>query len=538
MPAHTLASRQDTHASHLRQQIKRAVELHQAGNLKQAERLYRKVLDVRPDYFDALHMLGVVALQSGRHEYAIDLISRALRQNAGVPAAHGNLALALIQQERLQEAIASYERQISLQPECIDAYANMASAQSRLGEHHQALATCDRAIDAQPNSSLAHLARAVVLKDLERYEECLAACDRAIELQPGSATAWDKRGAALRELGRAGEALDSHARAISLQPDFALAHLHCGMVRLQSGDFERGWRSYEWRARPGGPVTVPGPEQSRWRGEQPLTGSTLLLHSEQGLGDTLQFCRYAKLAEECGARVILSVPRGLQRLMKTLSPTIRIIADTDPLPHFDWHCPLLSLPSAFKTTLTNIPAESRYLYADPERIAHWRHTLGAEGFKVGIAWQGSRLPIDVGRSFPLARFEALALIPGIRLISLQKNAGMEQLASMPPGMKVEDLGSSLDCGPDSFLDTAAIMESLDLVITSDTSIAHLAGALGRPTWVALKQIPDWRWLLGREDCPWYPSHVLFRQQRRGDWAEVFARMRAALADRIAHSFPS
>jgi Flp pilus assembly protein TadD len=514
--------------------LARGLELHQAGKLQEAERLYRKVLTLHPEHFDALHMLGVVALQGGRAGYAIDLIERALRQKPDLAAAHGNLAAALTKSGRLDEAIAAHQRHISLHPTQIDPHLKIASLLAHLGRTTEALASSERTIGLFPDAAVGHLAHAVALKDLQQYEAALLACERASELMPQYAEAWDKRGAALRELGRLDEALASHERAIALQSDLASAHMHAGIVRLQMGDLERGWVLYESRTQANGAPPAPTWRKPRWTGDRPLAGSTLMLHSEQGLGDTIQFCRYAKLAAAQGAKVVLSVQRSLRALIASIGPTISVMSETDTPPAFDWHCSLMSLPFAFKTTLATIPAGQYYLSAEPLRVARWREALGPAGFKIGISWQGSKLPIDVGRSFPVALFQALSGLPGIRLISLQKNVGEEQLDSLPGDLRIERLGGAgFDTGPNAFLDTAAIMESLDLVITSDTSIAHLAGALGRPTWVALKHIPDWRWLLGRSDSPWYPGHTLFRQERRGDWEDVFGRIRVALAARLA-----
>jgi Flp pilus assembly protein TadD len=513
--------------------LARGLECHQAGKLEEAERCYRKVLTLHPEHFDALHMLGVVALQKGRVDYAIDLIERALLQKQGIPAAHGNLATALSRSGRLEEALVAHQRHIGLSPTEIGPHLKVASILGQLGRTVEALASSERAISLFPDAAVGHLAHAVALKDLQQYEAALAACDRAIELQPQYAEAWDKRGAALRELGRLEEALASHERAFALQSDLASAQMHAGMVRLQMGDLAGGWALYESRTKANGTFPAPTWPQPRWIGAQPLAGTTLLLHCEQGLGDTIQFCRYAKMAEAQGARVVLSVQRSLRALIASIGPTICVVAETETAPTFDWHCSLLSLPLAFKTTLAAIPAGQSYLSAERARVARWREVLGPAGFKIGISWQGSKLPIDVGRSFPVVVFRALSGLPGVRLISLQKNAGVEQLDTLPGDLRIESLGAEFDTGADAFLDTAAIMESLDLVITSDTSIAHLAGALGRPAWVALKHIPDWRWLLGRQDSPWYPSHVLFRQERRGDWDGVFGQIRDALAARLA-----
>jgi hypothetical protein len=266
-----------------------------------------------------------------------------------------------------------------------------------------------------------------------------------------------------------------------------------------------------------------------------LCGRSILLHSEQGLGDTIQFCRYATLLQQRGAHVVLSVQSQLYRLLRTIGPTIEIVAEGAEGPATDYHCPLLSLPAAFGTTIDSIPASLPYLSAEPQRVMCWRQRLGAEGFKVGICWQGSTGKVDVGRSFPLATLHPLSTIPGVRLISLQKHLGCEQLHTLPAAMQLEVLGDEFDPGPDAFLDTAAVMQSLDLIVTSDTVIAHLSGALARPTWVALKQVPDWRWLLERTDSPWYPTLRLFRQKHAGDWTGVGADLHRALVSHMRQS---
>ncbi|MBV8403910.1 MAG: hypothetical protein JO203_06930, partial [Gammaproteobacteria bacterium] len=305
------------------------------------------------------------------------------------------------------------------------------------------------------------------------------------------------------------------------------ARFNAGVLQLQLGRFEAGWSLYD--NRPSALATAGWP-QAWWRGED-LRDKTLFVHCEQGLGDAIQFCRYLLLAEARGARVVLSLDDRLRRLLRGLSPTIRFVGPGEKPEHFDFHCPLLSLPGAFATTLETIPGMTRYLSAEPERVAVWRQRLGTEGFRIGICWQGNpNNAQDVGRSPPLEMFAPLAAIPGVRLISLQKYHGLEQLAAGPAGMSIEQLGEEFDSGPDAFIDTAAVMESLDLVISGDTAIVHLAGALGHPAWVALRHVPEWRWLLSGAYSPWYPTLRLFRQSHRGDWAGVFAAMRAALVE--------
>ena len=262
-----------------------------------------------------------------------------------------------------------------------------------------------------------------------------------------------------------------------------------------------------------------------WTGAEDIAGKTLFIEAEQGLGDTIQFCRYAPLVAERGAKVVMTAQQSLVELLKSLDPRVTIVPVGEMPAQFDYHSALLSLPLAFGTTVETIPAAIPYLKADPARVARFRERIGTSGFRIGICWQGSY--IAGIRSFPLASFEDIAALPDVRLISLQKGAGTEQMEGLPPGMAVEALGDGF---PLDFSDTAAAMEALDLVISCDTSVAHLAGALGRPCWTVLRHGADWRWLTGRSDTPWYPGMRLFRQPAPGDWYGVFRQMTAEIGD--------
>jgi len=349
-------------------------------------------------------------------------------------------------------------------------------------------------------------------------------------LAPDLAIAYYNRGNVLKGMQRLPEAVRSFDRAIELAPDFEDAHKNRATTTLLMGNFERGWELYERRN--AGATTphsghLPG-------GDENLQGKALLIRAEQGLGDTIQFCRYALLAAARGADVTLAVQDPLVTLLKCLQPRVTITGMGTPSSGFDYHVPLLSLPRLFRTRMNNIPATIPYLAADSNRIETWKKRIGTSGYRIGICWQGAAGgEVDVGRSFPVRHFETIAGISGLRLISLQKNAGVEQLLDLPSAMRVETFGDALDAGPDAFVDTAALMESLDLVITSDTAVAHLAGALGRPVWVALSHVPDWRWLMDRKDSTWYPTMTLFRQPARGDWAGIFAAMRTSLSDLLS-----
>lgn len=490
--------------------------LNAQGRLEEAGQIYRRVLAVRPDHAEALSNLGLIRQGLGMLDRGVAALRRALAVQPGNPDILHNLALALDKQRRLDEAADAARRAVAVRP-----------------DHAEALSTLG-----------------TLLRELDRLAPSILAQRNAILLRPDRAETLNNLGNSLHDLGRLDEAVTAYGRALAIRPDFTGAHWNRALSRLLGGDYSRGWDDYEWRLRQEGVQAPGGPfPQPLWRGEEPARG-TLLVHAEQGFGDTIQFIRYVPAAVARGWRVVVEAPRPLLRLLGSLPVPeghVTLVAKGDPLPPFDAHCPLLSLPRAFRTEVATIPAPIPYLGADPERVAAWERRLpprtmvtaaqGREGqgggplagLRVGIVWQGNpQAAVDRGRSVPLAEFAPLARIPGLRLVSLQKNHGLEQLDRLPDGMRVTVLGPDFDGGPDAFLDTAAVMTGLDLIVTTDTAIAHLAGALGRPVWLALKAVPDWRWLMTREDCPWYPTMRLFRQTRPGDWRPVFARMAGAL----------
>lgn len=489
---------------------------------------YEQVLTLKPKHFDALHMLGVLAIQTHRPHDAVALIAQAVAQNPRIAIAHRNFAIALLDSGLKQEAVECYERAILLEPQYGGTYVQVAGLLVELGDSRRALAWCDWGMQYHPNDPFLHLARAVALRTLERVPEALACCDGAIVHQSTCAEAWDKRGAVLQDLRRPHESLKSFAEAIRLRPAFDHAYYYTGLVHLQLGEFSPGWALMEYREQARRDFGRP-----RWHPGCSKVLVHVLIHSEQGLGDTLQFARYAPLVSRHGVQVTLMVQQPLLGVMQTLAPEITVIADAPTPPPSDMQCPLMSLPYAFQTNTASIPVKIPYLAADPRRVTEWRERLGSSGFKIGVCWHGSGLPAAVGKAFPLAMLSPIAQMSGVRLISLQKGLGVEQLAQLPPQMRIETLGSQFDAGETGFLDTAAVMECLDLIITCDTSIAHLAGALGRPTWIALKWVSDWRWLTDCDDSPWYPSVRLFRQTDSGDWRGVFVGMQAALTNRLA-----
>jgi hypothetical protein len=362
-------------------------------------------------------------------------------------------------------------------------------------------------------------------------DEAVASYDKAISLKPDYAESWSNRGIVLQELKRLDEALASFDKAISLKPDYAMACWNKSFLLNLKGDYPKGWELYEWRWESNASKTHKRNfTQPLWLGEASLTGKTILIHAEQGLGDTIQFCRYVMMVKRLGARVIFEVQPPLMALLADLEGVDELMPRGQALPDFDYHCPLLSLPLAFKTDLDCIPASIPYLTADPSRVEQWGVRLSNTGFKIGICWVAGYKG-NKGRSIPIECFYGLSRMPGVRLISLHKGDGEKDLESLPEGMVVETLGAEFD-GDAAFMDTAAVMQCCDLVITNDTSVAHLSGALGVQTWVALKFVPDWRWMLDRNDSPWYPTMTLFRQRLIDEWDEVFREIESTVTTKL------
>jgi tetratricopeptide (TPR) repeat protein len=542
----------------------RGLALKQLNRLEEALASYDCAVALKPDYVDAYYYRGVVLQRLGRSEDALASYEIVVRLRPDHAKGYSNRGTALQGLCHLEEALASYERAIALKPDYAEAYCNRGVVLQKLKRFEDALASHDQAITLKPDYADAYCNRGHTLQTLQRFEDALTSYEQAIRIQPDHADAWYNRGLvyqsleqfegalasyeqaitldvnytdvyynsglAFHEMKQFDQALASYKRAIALKPDYAEAHWNHALCLLLLERYTEGWKQYEWRWKYKGFTSPLRPfQQPLWLGEQDIAGKTVLLHAEQGLGDTIQFARYAKLVRALGARVILEVPKALIPLMRSLEGADELVEKDQPLPHFDLHCPLLSLPLAFKTDAASIPAQVPYLSVSEERIERWWRHIGTAGFKIAICWQGSpNGKIDIGRSFPVALFENISKIPGVRLISLQKGAGTEQLQNLPAGMRVETLPPGFDEGEGAFLDSAAVMGCVDMVITSDTALTHLAGALGVKSWLPLKYVPDWRWLLERSDSPWYPNHRLFRQSQRDDWQSVFAEMELEL----------
>ena len=566
-----------------------ALARHQSGDFPEAEKLYRQILAVQPNNADCLTLLGVIAHQTGQHATAIELISKAIALDPNAARHHQHLGLALHGAGRFDDAIGAYRRALELNPNSAEAHSNLGQSLVKSGRAAEALVAFRQAVAINPNlpdaqnnlgSALAaggkgeeairHFGTAIRLSP--RHADALSnlalalcregdpdaavtCCQSALAIRPNHVDARNHLGIALRTQGKLDDAIalfetilaanpnhpdtlnnlgnafmarrdlpqaEKYFRAaLAARPDHASSHWNLGLLLLTQGDYERGLPLYEWRRKVpglGASGRLPGIE---WDGCD-LAGRRILVHAEQGFGDCLQCARYIPLLAQRGAKIVLAIPAELTRLLKCLPNVEHLMTLNDSLPAFDLHCPIMSLPSLFKTTLSTIPRTIPYLKADPELKTRWQSRLPRDGrLKVGIAWLGRKKP-DPHRTIPPAELSVLSKLEGIWFCSLQKPP-----SEPPPGLPLTDFGSEIA----DFADTAALMENLDLIMSIDTSVAHLAGALGRPTWVLLKDVPDWRWLLDRPDSPWYPTMRLFRQPAPGDWKTPIAQIANELSRR-------
>ncbi|HMA52181.1 MAG TPA: tetratricopeptide repeat-containing glycosyltransferase family protein, partial [Magnetospirillaceae bacterium] len=538
-------------------QFSKARLMAELGRREAAIEAYEAGLRLRPGHAPAHYNRGNLLLSLGRAAEAVGAYERALRFRPSHANTHYNKGCALQDLHRFADAVEAYREAIAITPDFAEAHANLGNVLNELGRfaeavdaldaaldrradlpeahfnrglalqkllrHDEALAAYDEVLRRDPGYAEAHGNRAVALAELRRLEEALEAFDTTLGLVPGNAAALSDRGNVLKDLGRYEDALASYLEAQRLQPDLAAAHYNEAFPRLLLGELGPGLRKYEWRWRGGcKELGERGFDRPQWQGGE-VAGKTVLVHAEQGFGDSIQFCRYVPMLAARGARVVLQAPQALLRLLSGLEGVSALIAEDQDPPEFDFHCPLMSLAAAFGTELDSVPAAIPYLRAEPALERSWRDRL-ADGTapKIGLVWAGSPLhPNDVNRSMPFSDLAPLNSVGGVRFYSLQ---GGQRQADLP--------GSWRDLAPDlgDFTETAAALSQLDLLITVDTASAHLAGALGRPTWVLLPFVPDWRWMIGRSDSPWYSSLRLFRQSKRGDWAGVMTQIVEALGD--------
>ena len=526
--------------------------LHQQGKLDQAQFYYETVLKADPNNFDALHLQGVIAHQRQNHAAAIELLDRAIQHNPRSALAHLNRGNTLKEMGDLQRAVADYEQAIAIHPGYAEAYVNLGIALQECQQSDRALNCYRKAIGLKPDFAEAYFALGNALQEHGQTDTAIVSLQEATRLRPGFVAAYCNLGNLFKETGRFDDAVVVYAEAIRLQPGFAVAHCNLGnvqkekqqfqsaiasytrattlnsdfaeahwnrsLVHLLLGEFEVAWPLFEWRWKAKkNNISLPDFRRPLWLGEQALADQTILICWEQGFGDTIQFCRYVPLVQALGAKVLLVVPPSLVPLLKTLDGVEQVLGPDEPVADFDCYCPLMSLPLAFHTTLNTIPAPSAYLHADENRTQFWKAKLPRSDRKrIGIAWSGSAT--NKSRSVPLIEF--IGHLPRhLDYMCLQKD-----VTDMEREILAEQRVYCLDQDIADFSDTAALCGLVDLVISIDTSAAHLAGAMGKPTWVLLPHLPDWRWLLDRSDSPWYPSMRLYRQEEVGVWDSVLQRV--------------
>ena len=544
----------------LQAQMQQALAYQKHGQLYQAEELFNDIQKNCHDSSDVLHMLGIIAFQGEAFQKAVELIGKAIELNPKNAAYYSDRGFAFQQLSQYEAAIDHYDKALAIQPALAIPHLNRGNVLKALNQpeaadesyntavallekepgsskslhqiglmaferknYERAVDLIGKAIALNPDNAAFHSDRGLALQRLKRLNEALESYDKAITINPDIPIIHLNRGNALKELRQLVAAVESYDHAIALMPDYATAHWNKSLEQLTLGDFDKGWKSYEWRWKED---SFPSPRRNfphpLWLGKESLHGRTILLHSEQGLGDTIQFCRYIPLVADVGGRVVVEVEQPLIGLLQQLGGALQFVAKRSHLPEFDVQTPLLSLPLAFKTKLDAIPGRQKYLVADPRNVEAWKQKLGPKRMpRIGLVWSGRpEHQNDHLRSMKLS--ELIQYLPSaLEYITLQKEL-------RPSDREMFELYNNIACYGEElkdFTDTAALCELMDVVISVDTSVAHLSGALGRPTWVMLPFIPDWRWLLNREDSPWYQSVKLYRQATEYDWSSVLERVK-------------
>lgn len=545
--------------------VGRGIALLEGGDVVQAKLIFDAVLVVVPRHFDALHLSGIISAQCGDFVRAHQLFLTALEVNPHSAQVQANCGVALYELGQFTEALAHYDEAIRTKPDFAQAHSNRGNALRQLHKVTEAIASYNQAISLQPQNAPAFYNRGVAYQEagqlsaaIESYCQALAlephnaqthfnlgdayhACmqlelalssyNKATTLVPSYADAHNNRGLVLRDLGRLDEAVTSFSQAIAQDSLHADAHLNMGSTLLLNGDFQRGWELYEWRWKTKGTnQIIPNFDKNMWMGSPALENKTILIHGEQGLGDALQFCRYLTQLKNRGARVLLAVHHSLRALLETLDGVDAFINKGEALPSFDYHCPLLSLPLALQTDIDSIPKSPAYLRADPEKVSEWAVRLGAKTKpRIGVVWSStSKFKGDAQRSMTFSKFQQALPHSDFQYVCLQKEIKESDLFSFSERQDVAFYGDQLH----DFSDTAALVENLDLIISTCTSVPHLSGAMGKPTWVLLGHVPDWRWMLHRDDSPWYPSVKLYRQDASWQWDAVVDRVRQDLPARF------
>lgn len=539
--------------------LQSAIEYHQKNKLSEADNIYRSILATDPKQPDALHLSGLIAFQNGDAQAAVVMIREAILHRDDQAQYYANLGRAHIALNQVSEAVPAYRKSLELEPTSAAVYSDLGAALVNLNEFEEAehvsrlaVKLDDKQVNAwfhlgliyQNQKMLNEAVRCYLkvvnlnpnffeafnnLANIERangfFESAITHYNEAIRINPEIGETHGNLAVSLQETGQLDDAIISYRKALSLKPDDAEHHRNLAMALLLTGQYEEGWREYEWRWKTNyfAPQVrdLPGP---RWNGES-LSGKTLLVYCEQGYGDTIQFSRYLPKLSAMGINVIFECQPPLVKLVRSINSAGKIISQGDEPGEFDAHVPLLSLPRILGADENSIQNQPPYLSTAESTPLN----SNSGPFKIGFAWRGSAaFKRDAIRSPGLEPFLPLLNIPGVQFYSLQKDNGPEEIEKHSAARLITDAGSGLT----SFSETARVMDGLDLIISSDTAIAHLAGAMGKPVWTVLSHVPDWRWLLGRTDCPWYPTMRLFRQPKAGDWESVLQELKKSLAELI------
>lgn len=501
------------------------------GKPDHALQTYNAALALYPKQADVLAARGIALARLSRFGEALASLDDSLAVNPAFPEAlfhRGNVLQSL---NRYLEAAESYSRAIAIRPDQAYLYNHRANALRRAGKLAEALADTEYALKLDPKNPESFNDRGNALLELNRIEDAIQSYSRALAIKPDFIEALNNRGIAFRDLRQFENALRDFDRILEISPTNARALWSKSIVKLILGDLTEGLELYEWRKKMPVPIEAREYDRPLWTGKEDLAGRVLFLYINQGLGDTIQFYRYAIMAQSRGARVVLSVQRPLVRLLQGADPHVEIIENGAVPAEFDYHAPLMSLPLFFGTSMATIPPAIPYLHPDTERTKSWANRIGTHGFKIGICWDSGASA--VGRSIPIAQFSSIAQLPYVRLIALRKHDGAEQSSEALSHLEIEQLGNNFDAGIDAFFDSVSVISLLDLVITADTAMAHLAATLNKPTWVVLKYVPDWRWFLDRDDSPWYPTVRLFRQRAPGDWSSAFDELKSKLISQFS-----
>jgi len=502
--------------------------LQELKRLDEALMSYGKAIALKPDYAKAYFNRAAILQELKRLDEALTDYDAVLALRPNDADAYSNRGAILHQLKRFDESLASYSQVVHLKPHDAEAYSNQGALLQELKRGNEALKSYAKAIALKPDYAEVLSNQALTLQDLNRLNEALLSCDQAISIKPNFAQAYSNRGNILKDLHRFDEARANYDQAIALNPDYAEAYFNKSLIEILTGNYSEGWFLHEWRIK----------EQKKkafyynfnslvWRGEESIQGKRVFIHHEQGLGDSIQFCRYIALVKSLGASIILEVPKPLVSFISSMACEMQVISNGMPIPEFDAFCPIMSLPYAFKTSIETIPFHTPYLFADIEKVKRWQNKLGESSLpRVGLVWSGHQdHKNDHNRSVKLQDLLTCMDLP-IEWHSVQKEYRTHEIEILNQHPEINQHQEDLN----DFSDTAAFIECMDLVISVDTSVAHAAGAIGKPVWILLPYIPDYRWLLEREDSPWYPNATLFRQNENRSWVDVIHRVKEHLAE--------